>query len=168
MKDLARNVLSGKVIAVAKGATTAHVKIEIAAAPSSPLRSPTKPSTNSVSRSARRRAPWSRLPTSWSPSTDAASSRRRATWRIGRLSAGQADRAGGGACALASLDPKAWPFGFRATAARMAASTSRSSPLSRSTSPGPRGLAAEAENHPSRTGDPARDCSCRRSCASSA
>jgi molybdopterin-binding protein len=31
MKISARNVLSGKVVAVAKGATTAHVKIEIAA-----------------------------------------------------------------------------------------------------------------------------------------
>ena len=31
MKISARNILSGKVIAVTKGATTAHVKIEIAA-----------------------------------------------------------------------------------------------------------------------------------------
>ena len=31
MKISARNVIKGKVVAVAKGATTAHVKIEIAA-----------------------------------------------------------------------------------------------------------------------------------------
>ena len=42
MRISARNVLSGKVVAITKGATTAHVKIESARRRSSPPRSPTK------------------------------------------------------------------------------------------------------------------------------
>ena len=46
MKISARNKLHGTIIDVAKGATTAHVRIDLGAARWSPRRSPTKRSTN--------------------------------------------------------------------------------------------------------------------------
>ena len=48
MKLSARNILPGKVMAVTKGATTAHVKIELASGVRYSPRSPTRRSTTSA------------------------------------------------------------------------------------------------------------------------